>query len=259
MTKRVVTLLVWMAFVAIISAGVRWRFGDVADFGLRGYAVSGVIVFVTFFLINHAAAVVPLRRRLAAAVEAQDPDALDAVLNEALAKWPRSVKIRAFVDMNRAVALMFREHWDEAVARVRTSLAGVAATKNEPVLLNNLAWALAHAGELDEAAIVGERALAAAATGRVRAHANGTLGAIYALQGEADRAIHHLDAADAISHDGAAIQATRQYYRGVAFRAKGHDADAIRAFEAACAVAPSSTFGRRASFVLVSLKGVVRE
>ena len=31
--------------------------------------------------------------------------------------WPRNAKMRAFVDGNRAVALMFRERWDEAVAQ----------------------------------------------------------------------------------------------------------------------------------------------
>ena len=217
--------------------------------------VTGEIaIFVIAFAINQVVLVVSLRRRFAVAVERQDADALDAVLDETVAMWPRNAKMRAVVDINRAVALMFRERWDEAVAQARSILAGPVAPTQEAVLLNNLAWALAHAGALGEAATLGQRALAGAPTELVRASANGTLGAVYALEGQADRALEYLDAADAINPDGAAIQATRQYYRGVAFRSKRWDADAIQAFKAACAAAPASPFGRRSASVLADLQ-----
>ena len=132
--------------------------------------------------------------------------------------WPHNAKMRAFVDGNRAVALMYRERWDEAAAQARSALAGPPGGTQEVLLLNNLAWALAHIGELDEATTIGERALAGAQTKLLRGFANGTLGAIYALRPEDDRALEHLDAAEALSDGGGgAIQATRQYYRGVAF------------------------------------------
>jgi tetratricopeptide (TPR) repeat protein len=209
-----------------------------------------IAIFVLAFAINQVVLVVPLRRRFAAASERQDADALEAVLDEALAMWPRNARMRAYIDVNRPVVLMFRERWDEAVAQARGVLAGPVAPKHEALLLNNLAWALAHAGELEEAAAVGQRALARAHTDLVRASANGTLGAVYALQGEADRALDYLDAADAISRGGAAIQATRQYYRGMAFRLKQRDEDASCAFAAACAVAPTSLFGKRSAAIL---------
>jgi tetratricopeptide (TPR) repeat protein len=217
--------------------------------------VAGEITIVVIALaINQAALVVPLRRRFAAAVERQDADAVDAVLDEAAAMWPHNAKMRAFVDGNRAVALMFRERWDEAAAQARSALAGPLARTQEALLLNNLAWALAHTGALDEATTIGERALADAQTKLLRGFANGTLGAIYALRGEADRALEHLDAADAISDGGGAIRATRQYYRGVVFQSKGRTADAIRAFEAARAAAPASPFGRHAALRLADLR-----
>jgi len=87
----------------------------------------------------------------------------------------------------------------------------------------------------------------------MRASANGALGAVYALQGEADRALEHLDAADAINRAGAGNHAARQYYPGVAFRLKRGDDDAIRAFEAACTAAPTSPFGRRSASALADL------
>ena len=216
--------------------------------------VAGVIVIcVVAFAINQAVLVVPLRRRFATAVERQDADALDAILDETMAMWPSNAKMRVFVDANRAVALMFRERWDEAVVQARSTLARPNARTHEALLLNNLAWALAHAGALEEAATVGQRALAAATSEQVRASANGTLGAVYALRSDGDRALEYLDAADAINRGDAAIQATRQYYRGVAFRLKARNADAIRAFEAASAAAPTSPFGRRSSSVLANL------
>jgi tetratricopeptide (TPR) repeat protein len=218
--------------------------------------VAGVIVIVVVaFAINQAVLIVPIRRRLANAVERQDADALDAILDETMAMWPRSVNMRAFVDGNRAVALMFRERWDDAVVQARSTLSRPNAPAQEALLLNNLAWALAHTGALEEAATVGQRALATAASEQVRAYANGTLGAVYALRSDGDRALEYLDAADAIDRGGVAIQATRQYYRGVAFRLKRRNADAIRAFEAACAVAPTSLFGRRSASVLADLAG----
>ena len=168
--------------------------------------------------------------------------------------WPRNAKMRAFVDVNRAVALMFRGRWDDAAAQARSALAGPLARTQEALLLNNLAWALAHTGALDEAATIGERALAGVQTELLRAFANGTLGAIYALRGEADRALEHLDVADTINRGGGAIQATRQYYRGVAFQSKGLTADAIRSLEAARAAASASPFGRRSASVLADLQ-----
>jgi hypothetical protein len=63
-----------------------------------------------------------------------------------------------------------------------------------------------------------------------------------------------LDAADAISAGGGAIQATRQYYRGVAFQSKGLTAEAIRAFEAARAAAHASPFGRHAASRFAELR-----
>jgi len=216
--------------------------------------IGQLIIFVIAFAVNQAVLIVPLRRRFAAAVERQDADALEAVLDETLAMWPRNAKMRAYVDMNRAIALMFRERWHEAVAQARKTLAAPIAPKHEALMLNNLAWALAHVGELEEAETVGQRALAGALTERVRACANGTLGAIYALQGDADRALEYLNAADAINRDDAAIQVTRQYYRGIAFQLMHRDADAFRAFEAARATAPNSPFGRRSASALAGLK-----
>jgi tetratricopeptide (TPR) repeat protein len=217
-------------------------------------AAGEIAIFVIAFAINNAVLVGPVRRRLAAAVEHQDADAFEAVLNEMMAMWPRSAKMRAFFDCNRAVALMFRERWDEAVAEARSALAGPLAPTQEALLLNNLAWALAHAGALEEAATVGQRALTGAPTELVRAYANGTLAAVYALKGEAERALQYLDAADALNRGGAGIQATRQYYRGVAFQLKRQDAEAIRAFEAARNAAPTSPFGRRSASVLADLQ-----
>jgi hypothetical protein len=102
--------------------------------------VAGVIVIVVVaFAINQAVLIVPLRRRLANAVERQDADALDAILDETMAMWPRSVKMRAFVDGNRAVALMFREWWDEAVVQARGTLARPNAPAQEALLLTNRA------------------------------------------------------------------------------------------------------------------------
>jgi tetratricopeptide (TPR) repeat protein len=247
---------VFTSFLVFLPAGV----AAVIWFQLTRTSSSAVVVagaitiLVIALAINQAALVVPLRRRFTTAVERQDADGVDAVLDEAAAMWPRSAKMRAFVDGNRGVALMFRERWVEAVAQARSALARPLARTQEALLLNNLAWALAHTGALDEAATIGERALSGAQTEVLRGFANGTLGAIYALRGEADRALVHLDAADAISAGGGAIQATRQYYRGVVFQSKGLAADAIGAFEAARAAAPASPFGRHAASRLADLR-----
>ncbi|HEU4935247.1 MAG TPA: hypothetical protein VFT39_02260, partial [Vicinamibacterales bacterium] len=201
-----------------------------------------------------AALILPLRRRFVAAVERQDAAALDAVLDEQAEMWPHNPTVHAFIEINRAVALMFRERWDEAVAQTRSALAGPFAPTQESLLLNNLAWSLAQTGALDEAVAIGERALAGAQTEQLRSFANGTLGSIYALRGEADRAIEHLNAADAITSGGGAIQATRHYYRAVAFQSKGRLSDAIRALEAARDAAPTSPFGRRSESLLADLR-----
>lgn len=203
--------------------------------------------------INHAALLVPIRRRFAAAVERQDGDSLDAVLDETASMWPRNAGIRAFIDANRAVALMYRERWDEAAVRARGALESQPPAQ-EPLLLNNLAWALAHTGALDTAAATGERALAGAQTDRLRAFAHGTLGAIYALRGEGERALDHLNRADSIDRGGDAIQATRQYYRAWVFQSTGRRYDAVVALEAACAAAPASPFGRRSQVLLTELQ-----
>lgn len=246
---------VFTSFLIFLPAGVVGAIWFQLSQASSAVVVAGEITILVIALaINQAVLVVPLRRRFAAAVERQDADAVNAMLDEAAAMWPRSVKIRAFVDGNRAVALMFRERWDEAVAQARSALDGPVAPTQQALLLNNLAWALAHTGALDEAATIGERALAGASTELLRGFANGTLGAIYALRGEADRALEHLDAADTFNRGGRAIQAIRQYYRGVAFQAKGQAADAIRAFEAACGAAPASPFGRRSASMLADLR-----
>src|SRR5215208_6008162 len=99
-----------------------------------------ITILVIALAINQAALIVPLRRRFAAAVERQDAEAVDAVLDEVAAMWPRNPKMRAFVDANRAVALMFRERWNEAVAQARSALADPMARTQEALLLNNLAW-----------------------------------------------------------------------------------------------------------------------
>lgn len=204
-------------------------------------------------VINNAALFVPIRRRFAAAVERQDGDGLDAVLDEAASMWPRNAGIRAFVDANRALALMFRERWEEAAAQTRSALESQPRTQ-EALLLNNLAWALAHTGALDEAATIGERALAGAQTERSRAFAHGTLGAIYALRGEGDRALDHLNESDSIDRGGNAIQATRQYYRALVLQSRGRLDDAIVALEVARAAAPASLFGRRSQALLTELR-----
>jgi tetratricopeptide (TPR) repeat protein len=247
---------VFTSFLVFLPAGV----AAVIWFRLTRASSSAVVVageitiLVIALAINQAALVIPLRRRFAAAVERQDADGVDAVLDEAAAMRPRNAKMRAFVDGNRAVALMFRERWVEAVAQARSALAGPFARTQEALLLNNLAWALAHTGAVNEAATIGERVLGGAQTELVRGFANGTLGTIYALRGEADRALAHLDAADAISDGGGDIPATRQYYRGVVFQSKGMAADAIRAFEAARAAEPASPFGRHAASRLADLR-----
>ena len=247
---------VFTSFLVFLPAGV----AGAIWFQLMRASSWGVIlggeiaIVVTALAINQSVLIVPLRRRLAAAVERQDADAVDAVLDEAAAMWPANDKMRGFIDANRAVALMYRDRWDEAVVQARRALAGPLAHAQEPLLLNNLAWALAHTGALDEAATIGERALAGAQTEQQRGFANGTLGAIYALRGDADRALGHLDVAIAISDGGPAIQATRQYYRGVAFQSKGSTGEAIQAFEAAHAAASASPFGRLAASRLAELR-----
>jgi tetratricopeptide (TPR) repeat protein len=247
---------VFTSFLVFLPAGIAAAvWSRLAQASSSATVFGGEItILVVALAINQAVLIVPLRRRFAAAVERQDADALEAVLDDAAAMWPRSARMRRFVDANRAIVLMFRERWDEAVVEARSTLAGPLAQTQEALLLNNLAWALAHTGALDEAATVGERALAGMRTKVMRSFANGTLGTIYALRGEADRALEHLDAADAIHSGGGAIQATRQYYRGVALQSKGLTAEAIKALETAIAAAPTSRFGRRSESLLVDLR-----
>ncbi|PYQ80987.1 MAG: hypothetical protein DMG03_21115 [Acidobacteria bacterium] len=131
---------VFTSFLVFLPAGV----AAVIWFQLMRASSSAVVVggeitiLVIALAINQAALIVPLRRRFAAAVERQDADAVDAVLDEAAAMWPRNAKMRAFVDGNRAVALMFRERWDEAVAQARSALAGPLARTQEALLLNSV-------------------------------------------------------------------------------------------------------------------------
>jgi hypothetical protein len=62
---------------------------------VRNPSVGGEItVLVVALAINQAVLIVPLRRRFAAAVEREDGDAVDAVLDEAAAMWPRNPKRR---------------------------------------------------------------------------------------------------------------------------------------------------------------------
>jgi tetratricopeptide (TPR) repeat protein len=211
-------------------------------------------IAVAAFVINQLVLMVPLRRRFMAAVNRDDPDAVDAVLAEIVEMWPRNRKVLAAVDANRIVALTMRERYDEAVVVARRVLDDPQHKKQEPLLLNNLAWALAHTGALHEAAEAGERALALASTTHLRSFANGTLGAVYALRGEGDRALRHLDDADGLERGGAAFQATRQYYRGVALESKRRMDDAVRAYEAVRSSAPDALFGRKAAARLAALQ-----
>jgi len=154
---------VFISFLIFLPAGivgVIWF--QLAQASLVRVVAGEITILVTALAINQAVLVIPLRRRFAAAVERQDADAVDAILDDAAAMWPRNVKMRAFIDGNRAVALMFRERWDEAVAQTRSALTGSGGRTHEGLLLNNLAWAPAHTGALDEAATIGEQALAGA-------------------------------------------------------------------------------------------------
>jgi hypothetical protein len=51
-----------------------------------------ITILVIALAINQAALIVPLRRRFAAAVERQDADAVDAVLDEVAATWFRATR-----------------------------------------------------------------------------------------------------------------------------------------------------------------------
>jgi len=78
---------VFTSFLVFLPAGV----AAVIWFQLTRASSSAVVVageitiLVIALAINQAALVVPLRRRFAAAVERQDADAVDAVLDEAAA------------------------------------------------------------------------------------------------------------------------------------------------------------------------------
>ena len=213
-----------------------------------------LLIFGAAYVVNQLVLTRQLQRRFAAAFERADPDAADLVLEEVAEMWPRNRKMLAYVEANRAVVLMLRERWDEAVAVARRSAAGEMTSAHAALLQNNLAWALAHAGALDEAGGLAQRALDGARTEVVRAAAQGTLGAIWALKGDADRALALLDAAVGSALGGGAAMSARHYYRGVALESKRSAADALRAYEAARAAAPQSQFGRKASARIAQLQ-----
>ena len=196
----------------------------------------------------------PLRRRVEEAAECGDADGLERALDELAVLWAHSPRGLAAIDANRAIVHVLREQYDDAVVVGRRALQSAVAKKMEASIVNNLAWALGHTGKLDEAVELAERALAGVATNRLRSFVNGTLGGLCALRGEADRALRHLDEADALHRGGPAIDATRQYYRGVALEVKGQTNEAVEAYRAARTAAPHFVFGRKAAVRLADLQ-----
>jgi tetratricopeptide (TPR) repeat protein len=213
-----------------------------------------VFILIAAQIVRQVLRARPLRRRVEEAAERDDADGVERALNELAVLWARSPRGLAAIEANRALVPLLRGAYDEAVALARRALHAPDARKQEATLLNNLAWALAHTAALDEAAEVGERALALATTKRLRSYANGTLGGVYALRGDPDRALRHLDDADAMGRGGAGALAARQYYRGVALESKRQMPDAVRAHEAARSTAPEALFGRKAAARLAALQ-----
>ena len=186
-------------------------------------------------------------RRYQAALECDDLATAQGELDQFAAALRRSPKGRVFVDINRTVLQCARGQFADALAMASSIEPALVTPRVEAVYLNNLSWCHLQNGDLEKAEDLGTEALAKAADDEVRAACRGTLGAVFAVKGESDRALALLSESIASGHGGAVATAIRNFYKGVAFDSASQTEDARVAYRAAMAAAPESWFGRKAA------------
>jgi Flp pilus assembly protein TadD len=146
-----------------------------------------------------------------------EPAKAEAVLNARLKIEPKDLLIRS------ALASFYLEEkkYDDAIAEYTNITADHSA---DAVALNNLAWLYQQRGDLAKARALAERAIAASP--RVP-QIDDTLGWILLAEGESDKALSHLSAANLSAPSNPDIQ----YHLAVALHRVGRQADARATLE----------------------------
>jgi tetratricopeptide (TPR) repeat protein len=200
-------------------------------------------------------------RRLSAAVEREDYADARGLLLELRAIYRGSRSATEWLQLQEGTVLSMQGKYAEAAALLQSIDRGRLGAMWAPLLLNNLAWALALAGKPDagvararESIEAWDKAANRAITSNdLRACQLGTLGAALVLSGEAAEGVSLLE--QSLARGGRAReQAARAFFLGEGLRALGREEDAATAYRRAAAEAPESEFGRRGRSALEELR-----
>jgi len=169
-------------------------------------------------LADQVAATQPADDNIALAIfglytRADDSTKAEKVLNVRLKADPKDFGIRSLL----ASFYLDQKKYDQATAEYTRLIAERPA---DPIGLNNLAWLYQRQGNLIKARELAERAFAASPAA---AQIDDTLGWILLAQGEAEKAITHLSAANSAAPRNPNIQ----YHRAVALQRVGRPTDAL--------------------------------
>jgi tetratricopeptide (TPR) repeat protein len=158
-----------------------------------------------------------------------------------------------YLRLTSAWVLLEEERWSEA----RTALESIdsddiEAPTDRSMYENNLAWAMAHGGDPEEAISIAERALAQDSGSVILTGCLwGTLGAAQTMNCQHTEAVKSLRRAIELD-DTPSSQGIRNYFLGNALHELGETTEAVEAWKLACAKAPGQWRERAAGKVASS-------
>jgi tetratricopeptide (TPR) repeat protein len=191
--------------------------------------------------------------RLGATMSAERFDEAHAILDDLRGVYARAPSALELLRVQESTLLVLEGRFGDAI-RLFDSIDRRKIRKEVlPWLLNNLAWALARAGDGPRAIAVaresieasGEAGEFASPTDDLRACQLGTLGAALVVAGQPSDALDPLG--QALARGGSPrLQASRGFYLGEALHALGREDEARDAWKRAADACPEHDLGRRA-------------
>jgi tetratricopeptide (TPR) repeat protein len=188
-------------------------------------------------------------RRLVNAFRREDSTTYWAVYRSLARRCRAEPGASSWLPLLDAQALLLDERWAEARAALEQIdaarlPAGIRVSND-----NNLAWALAHAGDPQRGAELAQATLTRARgdAPEMVSYCLGTLGAALVLAHRPAEALPSLQQALAEKHPLPRAQAVRGFYLGEALAALGRADEAHAAWQRALAAAPASRYGKRAA------------
>ncbi len=145
--------------------------------------------------------------------------------------------------------LLIEERYAEALPQITALCRKRTSVVSSQMVLNDLAWCLAHTGDPERGVEVAQVVMRRAEHMQlldILPSALGTLGTAYCLASHPAQAVRYLERSLAIGTGDPRGQATRAYYLGESLRAMGKTEAAREAYQRACQEFPGSRFANRA-------------